>query len=246
MKSERQAYFLLFLLMGLFLIFANSCKKESEVKTALETGAMIDIEGNIYTTVKIGNRWWMAEDLKATKYKDSTSITLVKENTIWKNDTTGAYCIYNNESEKGNGLLYNWYVVNNSHKIAPEGWHVSTDEEWKEMERYLGMSPADAEKVNWRGSREGEKLKKEGKDFWQSFSNVWATNESGFSALAGGCRMFYGDWSNPSGKKSMGFWWSANEHGDDAWYRHLDYKNADIFRYYGPKNYGFSIRCVKD
>ena len=25
-----------------------------------------------------------------------------------------------------------------------------------------------------------------------------------------------------------------------------DYKNANVFRYYGPKHYGFSVRCVTD
>ena len=44
-----------------------------------------------------------------------------------------------------------------------------------------------------------------------------------------------------------GYWWTSTSSDDDeAWFRYLDYKNADVFRYYSDKRYGFSVRCVKD
>ena len=41
------------------------------------------------------------------------------------------------------GYLYNWYVAQDPDNIAP-GWHVPSDEEWKEWEMSLGMSQEEA------------------------------------------------------------------------------------------------------
>jgi uncharacterized protein (TIGR02145 family) len=246
-----------FILIALFALLANSCKKEKNV-SPVETSFVKDIDGNIYQTIKIGNQWWMAENLKVTRYNDSSQIMKIQPNgssiapdTLWANKKTGAYCSFNNVKEniKTYGLLYNWYSISDSRKIAPKGWHIPSDEEWKALEMYLGMSANEVEKTSWRGSHEGEKLKtlKIGatvEGAWTKYGDIWPTDESCFNALAGGCCMFDGKWSDPLDTKSTGFWWSKTTKGNEAWYRYLDYKNANVFRYYGPKTYGFSVRCV--
>jgi uncharacterized protein (TIGR02145 family) len=114
------------------------------------------------------------------------------------------------------------------------------------------MSASESAKSGWRGTNEGDKLKTEGTTGWTQFGDVWPTNESGFTALAGGCRMFNGttianEWSTPQGLRSVGFWWTATGYSDnEALYRYLDYKNSNVFRSSCAKTYGFSIRCVKD
>ena len=60
------------------------------------------------------------------------------------------------------GYLYNWYAVNDPRNIAPEGWHIPGDAEWKVLEEYLGMSTDDADHMSWRGSDQGNKLKIDG------------------------------------------------------------------------------------
>lgn len=230
-----------------FVLLNESCNKKDEIEPiTIQTDSIIDVDGNIYKTVKIGNQWWMTENLTVTKYRDGVSINKIQGDTAqWRQDTLGAYCLFNDNSSSP-GLLYNWFAVMNSKNIAPLGWHIPSDEEWKELERHLGMSMEDAEKINWRGGHEGEKLKIESPLGWTVFNDVWSTNESGFTALAGSCRLFNGIWGDP-GLSSTGFWWTSTEVPDNmAWYRHLDYKNTNVFRYYGLKNYGFSIRCVKD
>ncbi len=226
----------------------NSCKPEEE-NPVKETGTVTDIDGNIYQTIKIGNQWWMAENLRVTRYNDSSLITqltiLSNPDTIWANRTTEAYCNFDNNYNPVYGLLYNWYAVSESRKLAPAGWHIPADDEWKELELYLGMSQENTDKLNWRGNNEGDKLKAEGPLGWSFYENVWGTNESGFSALGGCCCVFNGYFGNP-GLQSTGFWWSSSLKDEQAWYRYLDYKNSNIFRYYGPKTYGFSVRCVKD
>ena len=237
------------LLVSCLLILASCvfCNKDPKI-TPAETGTVTDIEGNVYKTVKIGKQWWMTENLKVTKYSNFEGITqiIISDSLHWKNSVNGAYCIYDVHTNS-TGLLYNWYAVTDARNIAPVGWHVPSDEEWKQLEQYLGMSNVDADKYSWRGTNEGDKLKIEGPQVWVKYSSVWGTNESGFNALPGNCCMFDGITGTPYGIGFTGFWWSSSKQNDkQALYRYLDYKNSNIFRFYGPFTYGFSIRCVKD
>jgi uncharacterized protein (TIGR02145 family) len=233
------------------MLYSAGCKKDEEetVKPLFsETGTMTDVEGNAYNTVKIGNQWWMAENLKVTKYRNGNSIPHHNYDADWS-DGSAAYTLWSDESNSTvnyPGLLYNWAAVTDTGNIAPVGWHIPTDNEWKELEMTIGMSAAQADNSGWRGTNEGEKLKAKNTQEWVQYSNVWATNESGFTARAGSCRLFDGNWGDP-GLRFTGFWWSSSgRSSSEAWYRYLDYKNANVFRSACNKNYGFSIRCVKD
>ncbi len=232
------------------LILVAGCKKDPVETTAVqETGTMTDIDGNVYKTIKIGSQWWMAENLKVITYRNGHSIPqITTDNAEWQNDVSGAYCNYDNISDnhKIYGYLYNWYVITDTQNIAPAGWHIPSDVEWKEMEKVLGMSATEADKSGWRGTHEGEKIKKESPEGWSSYEAIWATNESGFNALGGNCRVFNGEAGQPYGFKQTGFWWTNSYTDSVAVYRYLDYKNANIFRGVCSRNYGFSIRCVKD
>jgi len=243
MKNKEIYGICLFVMIVFSLVFSNSCKKENANPSGFETDSISDIDGNVYKTVKIGNQWWTAENLKTKRFRNGDSITFVNEinynldSTKWHDIYTSSYCL------NGFGFLYNFYTINDQRNIAPIGWHIPGDDEWKELEKYLGMNEDDADRVNWRGSNEGNKLKNQ--KGWNNSLNtieLWGTNESGFSAIASSCRMFTGDW----GSDGTGFWWTSSVKEDQAWYRYLDINKANIFRYYGPKNYGFSIRCVKD
>jgi uncharacterized protein (TIGR02145 family) len=223
----------------------SKCKPDEPVDAEPETSTMTDAEGNVYITVKIGNQWWMAENLAATKYNDGTPIAHYQTDTAkWNNDTVGAYCTYDNFLNPP-GLLYNFYAVTNAAKLAPSGWHIPTDAEWKTLEIHLGMTSGEAEKVNFRGTNQADALKQEGSNAWSPYSGIWSTNETGFSALAGNCRMFDGVWGDPFGFSYTGFWWTGSNHSEEkAW--HMDYKKSNVFRHHGLKTYGFSVRCVKD
>ncbi|MEI7594729.1 MAG: fibrobacter succinogenes major paralogous domain-containing protein [Bacteroidota bacterium] len=240
-----------------FVVFANGCKKE-KATTKIETGTMTDIDGNTYKTVKIGNKWWMAENLKVSRYSNGDTIKLPQigqmfDTAFWNNSDSGAYCVIenidaNSQNYKGckYGYLYNWFAVEDTRNLAPDGWHIPSDSEWKELELFLGMNASELDKLNWRGAKEGDKLKEQ-IGWSESYDKyvVWGTNESGFNAKGGGACMFNGVWSIPSTTK-IGFWWSSSLNGNEAYYRGLDYNKSSVFRYYGPKNYGFSIRCIKD
>lgn len=232
--------------LALFAAFSFGCKeKVTEPEIVRETGTVTDRQGNVYNTVKIGNQWWMAENLKVKVYNDSTPIMEVKpsdHDTVWADTNVGAFCSIDSRY----GLHYNWFVISNSKKIAPVGWHVPGDEEWKTLEKELGMSKEEADKTSWRGNNESEKLIPESSVGWSSTgSTVYGTNESGFSALPGGCRLFNGTIGEVTG---TAFWWSSTSarKGTSGWYRNVSSSHKTIFRYYADKNYGMTIRCVKD
>ena len=218
--------------------------------TITVTTTVTDIDGNVYQTVTIGTQEWMAENLKVTHYRNGDPIPHVTDGGTWSGLYSGAYCEYDNDG--GNvstyGRLYNWYAVDDSRNIAPEGWHVPTDEEWKQLEMYLGMSQSEADDTGYRGTDEGGKLKESGTTHWDH--NTGATNESGFTALPGGGRGS-GGYFHYMGSYAY-FWSSTERSSSSAWHRmlgssaELGYLNAQVHRGSFKKRHGFSVLCVRD
>ncbi len=198
-----------------------------------ETGTVTDSEGNVYQTMGIGSQIWTTENLKTTQFNDGTPIPLVTDNSTWEFLVAPGYCWYDNDEENKDayGALYNWYVVVSS-KLAPEGWHVSTDAEWTILETYLG-GIAEA----------GGKLKESGSDHWR-MPNGDATNESGFTALPGGMRAKDGSFN--SLQEAGTFWTTTNASNQAAWYRAMDYLTGSGTRGNNSVNWGLSVRLVID
>lgn len=59
----------------------------------------IDLDGNLYDIIKIGNQLWFAQNWACTKYKNGIDIPNITQNNAWFNDTDGAYCDYNNDEK---------------------------------------------------------------------------------------------------------------------------------------------------
>ena len=213
-----------------------------------DPGIVTDIDGNEYNTVKIGDQWWLVENLRVTKYRDGTSIPLVYQSGSWVLATNGAYCYYDlttsNISEYG--LLYNFHAVDNAKGLAPEGWHVASNDDWKEMEMYLGMTQEEADLTLWRGTDEGGKLKETGTTHWTS--NYGATNETGFTAIPGAWRSPYNGSFSGIGEFTS-FWTSTGTTSSNSTYaltRGLASTEARISRTGSLRVTGLSVRCVKD
>jgi uncharacterized protein (TIGR02145 family) len=237
---------ILILVVTSFIILINSCDDNSTSIKNTSDNVISDIDGNEYKIIKIGDQWWMAENLKVTRYNNGDSILNFTDSENWENSISGSVCSYDNKGYTANvyGRLYNWYAIEDSRKIAPEGWHIPSDAEWKELEINLGMSQSEASENGNRGIGIGGKLKSDGIQ-WVS-PNVGATDSVGFSALGSGLRM-------PNGSfvalLYSGIFWTSNQYEFSdryAMYRHLDTYNSTIHRSSDYKQYGFSIRCVKD
>ena len=204
------------------------------------TNTVTDIDGNVYQTVKIGDQWWMAENLKVTHYRDGTEIPEITDDGTWAGLSSGAYCNYDNDDNNADtyGSLYNWYAVTDSRNIAPEGWHVPSDAEWTTLTTYLGGE-----------SVAGGKMKETGTTHWTS-PNTGATNESGFAALPGGYRSD-GD-GGPGyfgGEGNYAYFWSSPEYlMSYALGRVLLNNDSGIYgsNYNNLERDGYSVRLVRD
>jgi len=212
----------------------------------IETGSFLDpIQGRSLKTVRIGDQIWMVENLNVSTYSNGDPIPNITNVKQWGRLTSGGWCYYENDPKYAEiyGKLYNWHAVNDPRGLAPEGWHIPSDEEWRELEMLLGMSDVEATDTGWRGEGIGSMLKEHGPSHWKA-PNDKATNESGFTALPGGYRdvngLFYvGGYSS--------YWWSSAE--KDAyfsWYRSLYHSSTKVHRTTGYEGDGFSVRCLKD
>lgn len=236
------------ILAACLLLFLLSGCGDDGPQMNIETGSVIDHEGRSYKTVKIGDQWWMAENLSVTTFRNGDPIPFADafDSAAWAGTVLPAYSVYQDLSNAP-GFLYNAFVMEDARSVAPQGWHIATDDDWKILEQFIGMSQQESEKTGWRGSSAGDLLKIKGLDNWARYQDVWATDSYGFSAKAGGCRIYDARFSYPSGLTYTGFWWTSTVHpGGEHFYRHLDYKESAVFRSHTYDTYGMSIRCVKD
>lgn len=243
MKKKNSVWAASLIVMGFALIFTNSCTVSKPIQrttvitnnTVVPPSNMVtDIDGNIYHTVKIGPQVWMAENLKTTRYNDGTSIPLVTSGSAWATLTTPGYCFYDNDATVNKatyGAMYNWYTVSTG-KLCPRGWLVPSDAEWTTLTNYLGGENA-----------AGGKLKESGISHWGT-PNDGATNSSGFTALPGGFRQDDGSFYNINDDAT---WWSSSVNNpQSARGRNVNYNYSYVTKDSYNKNFGFSVRCVKD
>ncbi len=204
-----------------------------------------DYEQREYTVVEIADKVWMAENINSTIFSDGQIIKQVGSDNTWQQLSTIAYCDYENSTNLSEdyGKLYNWYAVNYSGGICPQGWHVATDADWLELENYLGISTTEINSIGWRSDSDACLLKESGILHWLSDPGEY-TNLTGFSALPSGIRDLTGTFRY---RNKYTAWWTATESNQqNAWCRALRTDSCDIYREDGKKTLGLSVRCVYD
>jgi uncharacterized protein (TIGR02145 family) len=234
MEINMKHFFLLQLFVCGLGLFCKQVFSQTDTDNTVK-----DIDGNVYKTVKIGNQVWMTENLRTTKFNDSKPIAHVPDSAKWGSFNLGpAYCWYNNKENNGEkyGALYNYYTVRDISEICPVGWHKPDHNDWDVLITYLTINNS------------GNKLKESGVAHWTS-PNSAATNETGFTALPGGCRESKGTFLNEG---MDGYWWiygykKVDYLSETVWFIHLAYDESDIRKEYDIwENNGLSIRCIKD
>lgn len=223
--------------------------------TLCGTSTIFDYDLNEYPTVQIGNQCWLKENLRSTHYADGTAISSV--NNVSSSST--AY-YYAPSGSIGNGYLYNWKAVMRSSSsssanpsgiqgICPTGWHVPSDQEWAELENFVGsqdsclcssnqtyIAKALAANSGWT-SNTGTCVVGNGQN---------NNNKTGFSALPVGC-FYYGNGGYHSIGTGAYFWSATQTSTDNAWYRSLQNNSASVSRSSASKDaYGYSVRCLRD
>jgi len=145
--------------------------------------------------------------------------------------TGNSWCYDNNTSNcETYGRLYDWETAM---KVCPSGWHLPDDEEWTMLVTYLGDERSAGKKMK---SISGWKV-------WRD--DVNGDNSSGFTALPGGRRDYYGRYADLT--RSSVFWSATQAPTEsDAWFRLLYDNYKDVGRFNNGKTDGYSVRCLKD
>jgi len=251
MSSKRILIFAISAIVFIFAavyLFKSNETPEPHIPQNLgeEKGTVTDIDGTTYETVKIGDQWWMAENLKVSRYRNGDSIPHVTDNAEWASLTAGAWSYYEYDSTYHNiyGKLYNWYAAVDPRGLCPEGWHVPTEDEWRILETFLGGRRTS------QGLMKSTRTDPDPHPRWDK-PNEGATNESGFSGLPGGYRRADGNFRQPwNDRVTTGFvgsWWSSTEYNNKfAYFRDLGWVITEPDRdFHSEKRGGKSIRCIK-
>jgi uncharacterized protein (TIGR02145 family) len=213
-----------------------TCGAANVHKAGINYGSLTDQQGNVYKTVLIGGKEWMAENLRTSVYRNGEAIPNITDVQIWQGTSSGAWVHYSGSSQNDcpYGKLYNWRAVNDTRNLCPSGWHVPSDMEWKALEDSLGGAQV-----------AGQKLKSTVLRYWQC-PNSFSDNSSGFSGLPGGGRIIFGGYYQAGFK---GWWWTSTQlDANLAFYRELDYSQPSVYRNGDgtDKQHGLSVRCIKD
>jgi len=199
-------------------------------------------DGKKYGTVLIGEQCWMSQNMDVGTMISARSATQPPTN----NRTIEKYC-YGNDPSKCDvyGGLYLWdeamqgVTTEGAQGVCPDGWHIPTDAECTTLTDYLGGESVAGGKMKSTGTIGL------GTGLWYT-PNTEATNETGFTGLPSGTRVY------PSGPFDYlgyyGYSWTSTEHSNlsHAWTRTLSYNYGTVYTTYNDKTYGFPVRCLKD
>lgn len=219
-----------FSLLFLLVVLCSSCDI-SNPDTNSKPFPIVDIDGNGYDSVQIGNRFWLNSNIKVTHFRNGDPIPEAKTALEWieaSEQGKPAYCYYDNNPFNAllYGKLYNWHAITDPRGLAPLGWHIPTDEELIQL----------GNDVN----NDGGSIKSN--SGWQNGAN--GTNTSRFYALPGGFRSYNGAFSFI---EYFGYWWSSTaSNNENAWGRYLNSEGNYVFRYTYKKGCGLAVRCIKD
>jgi uncharacterized protein (TIGR02145 family) len=195
---------------------------------AQDQGTLTDPrDGRTYQTIQLGNQTWMRENLAflpaVYPYGDSQfdsvryyvygyqgySVELAKMSAHY-----GKY-----------GAIYNYEAANIA---CPPGWHLPSDDEWKQLEQFLGLERKELDLRDYRSAgNPGTK----------------AMADNGIRLIAGGCRGYGGFES----EGFCGFYWTSSAfNADNAWRRTVCIDQPGISRQEERRYFGCSVRCIKD
>lgn len=259
MKKRRGIWICALIFAGLATM-ANKCEKIEPEEEEIPT--ITDIEGNEYEIVEIGTQWWMAENLKVTKYNNGDLIGTTNPADLDLSDQSHnagrpkyQWAYDGNESNvELYGRLYTWYAITDPRGVCPTGWHVPSYDEWITLQDYLIASG-----YNYDGTTTGNKIAKAMASLtnWDASATQGAVgntdypakrNATGFRALPAGIRWTDGEFD---GLGISGNWFTSTNYWDDydgIFWGFVIYRSSYALGA-GTCNFepdALSVRCIKD
>jgi len=196
-----------------------------------------DIDGNVYRTVTIGDNIWLAENLRTTTFQDGTKVN------------TGFIPGDDESKLLSYGRLYDWHDATNERGICPAGWRVASDDDWKSLEKAIGIAESELDNTGWRGDNDiAITLKAEQPDTLFKNFDQSQVNKHKFSATPAGVKL--GNWYVTQGMYTE-FLTSSSASTKEAYARTFAYSwwnahKGEIRRTTLSKNFMLSVRCVKN
>ncbi len=192
----------------------------------------VEIQGQTYRTVKIGNQTWMAENLNVKTFQNGDTIPVAYDEEEWWLGGSFAMpacadVIFDEDNGRFFGKLYNYLAITDERGIAPAGWRVPTDADWSQLAEALGGSAAATAKLK---STEG-------------WSGNNGTDESGFTAYPIGMIDVEGFFE---GFGDAGYWWSITMDEEDfVLNRNLSENRFPFEKAQSHPLNGMAVRLVK-
>lgn len=199
-----------------------------------------------------GGNCWFLDNLRTSQWKDGQFITISDAGSAWVANSNAGTSVVNNREDltlsdrNTYGYLYNWFAVNDPRGLCPSGWHISTDDEWKDLERSLGMTENEIIRLSIRGEDTGcGEILRGGSIEFNAYPAGIITGQDG--KIRASSQESYFWTSTP--------WNTAKlQYQNNAWHRAILGENTSdgIVRYNhswgtsGSKKHGLSVRCVKD
>ena len=240
----------------IFDVYVPTYSAYIDEKSCPAAPTVTDIDGNLYSTVQVGEQCWMRENMRTTRYADGTAIACSSTGSI-----TTAYRYYPNHDSANvaaYGYLYNWFAVMNYvnssnltsgivQGVCPNGWHVPSDSDWVQLLYYVSsqnnygchnnsnnISKAMASTTGWNISSIE----------CATGYNQSSNNATGFSIFPAGC--FRIGYQNRIGEAA--YLWSTTEYSGNAAYgTYVDFNDTIMRRVINLfKDAGLTVRCLRD
>ena len=196
-----------FCVVLLCLLSATGCASRQSLQE--QTDSFLDSrDGQRYPVITLGGQAWMGRNLAFAAEPS------------WCYEDRDDNC-------ETKGRLYPWEVAVNA---CPEGWHLPSDEEWIDLEAFLGMAKEELPRTRFRGTNQGARLREGG--------------DTGFAAPISGYRRPDGSYAR-WGERSA-YWLSTEADSAAAWHRDIRSDEGRIYRSAVPKGYALSVRCLRN
>lgn len=216
--------------------------------------AVTDVEGNSYDAVRIGKQVWLQTDLRTKHYRDGSAIPhQIYVDGKWNdNDFSYTEPFWAEEYTYGELCLYNWSAVADPRGLCPDGWHVSTKQDWDKLEAFLGVdseyvkgkNPKNIAKAisstQWSDGSESEEYYA-AKAYTVGYRPATTNNATGFSAFP----WPYYDGRHYGGMLFAAFWTPDAINKSKAWSVKIYGNGAALHKQPDLKGYFYMVRCVK-
>ena len=221
--------------LGVFLLFALGACSEEQDNAAVQIlptgqGTFTDPrDGVVYKWIRYGKLEWMAENLRAEAEKGKYEVYVESYQTSQEREL---------QRKRNFERFGYWYDFAAAESAVPDGWRLPTDEDWQYLERALGMSPEEVDRMDWRGDRQGETVQQ----------------KSGMDLMPGGFfdydQLTYGVAYTPEFMGFYGFFWSSTPDealvGEARIYRQIRYRSLKLGRFSTHPEKMMNVRCVRE